>query len=57
MARQSDTWSVVAPANARADFGVIEAVLSRLANGQMKSIAWDPDRPAAPRTGLERPHA
>ena len=48
VARQSDTWSVVAPANARADFGVIEAVLSRLANGQMKSIAWDPDRPAAP---------
>ena len=56
VARQSDTWSVVAPANARADFGVIEAVLSRLANGQMKSIAWDPDRPAAPGgTGLERP--
>ena len=48
VARQSDTWSVVAPANARADFGVIEAVLSRLANGQMKSIAWDPDRAAAP---------
>ncbi|MFI5079160.1 MAG: DUF4340 domain-containing protein [Vicinamibacteria bacterium] len=46
VARQSDTWSVVAPANARADFGVIEAVLSRLANGQMKSIAWDPDTPA-----------
>jgi hypothetical protein len=33
---------------ARADFGVIEAVLSRLANGQMKSIAWDPDDRAAP---------
>ena len=47
VARQSDTWSVVAPANARADFGVIEAVLSRLANGQMKSIAWDPDTPAS----------
>ena len=46
VARQADTWSVVAPANARADFGVIEAVLSRLANGQMKSIAWDPDAPA-----------
>jgi len=48
VARQSDTWSVVAPANARADFGVIEAVLSRLANGQMKGIAWDPDAPARP---------
>ena len=48
VARQGDTWSVVAPANARADFGVIEAVLSRLANGQMKSIAWDPDAPAKP---------
>ena len=53
VARQSDTWSVVAPANARADFGVIEAVLSRLANGQMKSIAWDPDAPGCPGgTGL-----
>jgi hypothetical protein len=48
VSRQADTWSVVAPANARADFGVIEAVLSRLANGQMKSIAWDPDAPAQP---------
>ncbi len=48
VSRQADTWSVVAPANARADFGVIEAVLSRLANGQMKSIAWDPDDRAAP---------
>ncbi len=48
VARQADTWSVVAPANARADFGVIEAVLSRLANGQMKAIAWDPAAPAAP---------
>jgi uncharacterized protein DUF4340 len=51
VARQSDTWSVVAPANARADFGVIEAVLSRLANGQMKSIAWDPDAPASAPAG------
>lgn len=47
VARQEDTWSVVAPASARADFGVIESVLSRLANGQMKAIAWDPDPPAA----------
>jgi hypothetical protein len=47
VARQADTWSVVAPVSARADFGVIEAVLSRLANGQMKAIAWDPDAPAA----------
>jgi hypothetical protein len=47
VARQADTWSVVAPISARADFGVIEAVLSRLANGQMKAITWDPDAPAA----------
>jgi hypothetical protein len=56
VARQADTWSVVAPANARADFGVIEAVLSRLANGQMKSIAWDPDAPAAPANPATAPH-
>lgn len=48
VARQADAWSVVAPVTARADFGVIEAVLSRLANGQMKAIAWDPDAPTAP---------
>jgi uncharacterized protein DUF4340 len=47
VARQADTWTVVAPVNARADFGVIEAVLSRLGNGQMKAIVWDPDAPAA----------
>jgi len=48
VARQGDTWSVTAPVNARADFGVIESVLSRLANGQMKAITWDPDAPAKP---------
>jgi hypothetical protein len=47
VARQADVWNVVAPVSARADFGVIEAVLSRLANGQMKAIAWDPDAPAS----------
>jgi hypothetical protein len=51
IARQADTWSVVSPVSARADLGVIEAVLSRLANGQMKAIAWDPDAPAAPAAG------
>ncbi len=48
VSRQADTWSVVAPVSARADFGVIEAVLSRLGNGQMKAIVWDPAAPAAP---------
>ena len=46
VARQADTWSVVAPISARADFGVIEAVLSRLSSGQMKAISWDPAAPA-----------
>ena len=55
VSRQADTWSVVAPANARADFGVIEAVISRLANGQMKAIAWDPDAPAAPAAKASAP--
>jgi hypothetical protein len=44
--RKADAWSVTAPAAARADFGVIESVLSRLSNGQMKTIAWDPTAPA-----------
>jgi len=45
--RQADVWSVTAPVQARADFGTIESVLSRLAGGQMKSIAWDPSAPAS----------
>lgn len=45
--RQGDAWSVAAPWKARADFGVVESVLSRLTNGQMKAIAWDPAAPAA----------
>jgi hypothetical protein len=45
--RKDDAWSVTAPVAARADFGVIESVLSRLSNGQMKAIAWDPTAPAA----------
>jgi hypothetical protein len=48
VARQADVWSVTAPWAARADFGVIESVLSRLSNGQMKAIAWDPASPPAP---------
>jgi uncharacterized protein DUF4340 len=47
VSRQADTWTVVAPASARADFGVIEAVLSRLGNGQMKAIVWDPEAKTA----------
>ena len=50
--RQADVWSVTAPVQARADFGTIESVLSRLAGGQVKSIAWDPSASAgAPATG------
>jgi hypothetical protein len=45
--RQADVWSVAAPSKARADFGVVESVLSRLTNGQMKAIAWDPAAPSA----------
>jgi hypothetical protein len=47
VARQADVWSVTAPWTARADFGVIESVLSRLAGAQMKAIAWDPAAPAS----------
>jgi hypothetical protein len=49
--RQADAWSVAAPWKARADFGVVESVLSRLTNGQMKAIAWDPAAPAAAAPG------
>jgi hypothetical protein len=49
--RQGDAWTVAAPWKARADFGVVESVLSRLTNGQMKSIAWDPAAPAAAPAG------
>jgi hypothetical protein len=47
VARQADVWRVTAPWTARADFGVIESVLSRLAGGQVKAIAWDPSAPSS----------
>jgi hypothetical protein len=46
--RQADVWSVTRPWTARADFGVIESVLSRLSSGTMKAIVWDPSAPATP---------
>ena len=50
VARQADVWSVTKPWAARADFGVIESVLSRLSSGQMKGIAWDPAAPGSATT-------
>jgi uncharacterized protein DUF4340 len=57
--RQADVWSVTKPWAARADFGVIESVLSRLAGGQMKAIVWDPSAPPAPATppAAAKPHS
>jgi hypothetical protein len=51
LTRQADAWSVTAPVQARADVGTIESVLSRLAGGEVKSIAWDPSARAAAQTG------
>lgn len=57
VSRQADTWTVVAPVSARADFGVIEAVLSRLGNGQMKAVVWDPNAPTTAPAASGKPAA
>ncbi len=55
LARQGDVWSLKQPWAARADFGAVESLLSRLSTGQMKSIVTDD--PAAPlkEYGLDAP--
>jgi len=57
VARQAEVWSVTKPWAARADFGVIESVLSRLSSGQMKAIAWDPSAPASTAAAAPTPGA
>jgi hypothetical protein len=53
LARQDEAWTMVAPQAARADAGVIESVISRLTNGQMKAIVWDPAAPATAKHTLK----
>jgi hypothetical protein len=55
LARQGDLWSMKQPWTARADFGAVESLLSRVSQGQMKSIVTDD--PAAPLKdyGLDAP--
>jgi hypothetical protein len=38
LAKQGDNWMVKQPWSARADFGAVESLLSRLTSGQMKAI-------------------
>jgi hypothetical protein len=56
VAKQGEAWTVTAPVTARADFGAVESLLSRLTGGQMKSIvSQGADQPAKPlrELGLE----
>jgi Domain of unknown function (DUF4340) len=47
--KQGDVWSVTRPVAARADFGAIESILSRLVGGQMKAIvSQGTETPATP---------
>ncbi len=47
-------WQLAAPVQARADFGAIESLVSRLTGLQMKSVVDEAD---ARRSGLEKPAA
>jgi hypothetical protein len=55
LARQGDVWSVKQPWPARADFGAVESLLSRLATGQMKSIVTDSPAAVLKEYGLDAP--
>ena len=46
IAKQGDVWSITQPWKARADFGAVESLLSRLTSGQMKSIVSPPPNDA-----------
>jgi hypothetical protein len=53
-AKSGNTWRMTAPVEARADFGAIEGLISRLNSAQMRSIvATEPER--LDRFGLEPP--
>jgi hypothetical protein len=53
-AKSADAWKMTAPIAARADFGAVEGLLGRIANGQMKSIA-DAEGSDLKKYGLDKP--
>ena len=55
-AKAKDTWRITAPVEALADYGLVEGLLGRVANGQMKSLVAS-DVPAAglAQYGLDKP--
>jgi hypothetical protein len=55
LARQGDAWTVKQPWAARADFGAVESLLSRLSTGQMKSIVTEDPAAALKEYGLDAP--
>jgi hypothetical protein len=55
LARQGDVWLLKQPWAARADFGAVESLLSRLSTGQMKSIVTEDPAAALKEYGLDAP--
>lgn len=55
-AKAGGEWKLIKPLEARADPGLVEALVSRVETAQMKSVAADSARPADLKTyGLDRP--
>jgi hypothetical protein len=47
-AKKGSDWRLTAPADARADFGAVDGLVSRISNAKMKAIVAPGSRPPAP---------
>jgi len=48
LAKKGPDWSLTKPVEAKADFGSVDAIINRLAQGKMKAIVTPGSRPPAP---------
>lgn len=55
LAKKGPDWSLIKPVEAKADFGSVDAVINRLAQGKMKAIVTPGSRPPAPPPPAPKP--
>ena len=56
LAKSGESWSLVKPVAARADYAAVEGAIERLSSAQMQALAEDQDAPPS-RYGLDAPTA
>lgn len=55
LAKKGPDWSLIKPVEAKADFGSVDAIINRLAQGKMKAIVTPGSRPPAPPPPAPKP--